>query len=109
MCGLFLTEPLPRPLGRAKDGLGASSIKALSFVGFARLFTLATDGEELHLRSVPPGRSPMKVDLRFISSNLSKSGHNSPILALDDPSGAPHHLRHGGDQLAKKRQTNHKN
>jgi hypothetical protein len=86
----FLTEPLPRPrpLGRAEDGLGASSIKALLFVGLTRAFTLATDGEECRSRCAPPGRSIMKVVPQFISSNLSISDHNSPILVLNDPSGA---------------------
>jgi hypothetical protein len=67
----------------------ASSIKALLFMGLTYSFTLSTNSEEPRSQSAPPGRSPMKVASRLISSHLSISGHNSPILILDDPSGAP--------------------
>jgi hypothetical protein len=84
---LFFAEPLPLPLGGAVDGPGASSTTALLATSLTFLFVLTTDGSELRSRGMFLRILSTEPPPPFISSSLSISGHNSPILALDDPSG----------------------
>jgi hypothetical protein len=87
---LLLAEPPPQPLGGADDGPGASSSEALLVISMEPsvipLFNLPELGQggEYYRRlraEVPPRLAP---------SNVSISGHSSPVLMLDDlPGMAP--------------------